>query len=194
MKAIIVAAGTGSRLGELTKHLPKSLVDVNGKSILERQISLFKKFGIDEIFIITGYKNDKINFSNVNYIYNSDFRITEQIGSLMKAKKEISNELIISFGDILFEEKILKTLLEKKGDFVLVCDPNWKKSYANRTDNPPTQSDFIALQNNKIIKFFKNFNEIYKNYSEVELIVQKCLKEADESKSLHFYTSKLNKI
>ena len=71
MKAIIVAAGIGSRLGELTKHLPKPLVDVNGKSILERQISLFKKFGIDEIFIITGYKNDKINFSNVNYIYNS---------------------------------------------------------------------------------------------------------------------------
>ena len=170
MKAIIVAAGTGSRLGELTKHLPKSLVDVNGKSILERQISLFKKFGIDEIFIITGYKNDKINFSNVNYIYNSDFRITEQIGSLMKAKKEISNELIVSFGDILFEEKILKTLLEKKGDFVLVCDPNWKKSYADRTDNPPTQSDFIALQNNKIIKFFKNFNEIDNHYSVVEFI------------------------
>ena len=127
MKAIIVAAGIGSRLGELTKHIPKPLVDVNGKSILERQISLFKKFGIDEIFIITGYKNDKINFSNVNYIYNSDFRITEQIGSLMKAKKEISNELIVSFGDILFEEKILKALLEKKDDFVLVCDPNWKK-------------------------------------------------------------------
>ena len=40
--------------------------------------------------LIKYYKNDKINFSNVNYIYNSDFRITEQIGSLMKAKKEIS--------------------------------------------------------------------------------------------------------
>ena len=55
MKAIIVAAGVGSRLGELTKELPKSLIDINGKSIIERQILSFKKFGIDNIVIIRGH-------------------------------------------------------------------------------------------------------------------------------------------
>ena len=107
MKAIIIAAGIGSRLGDLTKDLPKPLVDVNGKSILQRQIEIFNKFGIDEIFIVTGYKHDKIKFSNVSYIYNSEYQQTEQIGSLMKARNQISGDLIISFGDILFEEKIL---------------------------------------------------------------------------------------
>ena len=53
MKAIIVAAGTGSRLGELVKDTPKSLLDVNGQSILERQISVFKKLGISDITVIT---------------------------------------------------------------------------------------------------------------------------------------------
>ena len=170
MKAIIVAAGIGSRLGDLTKDLPKSLIDVNGKSILERQIELFKKFGINEIFIVTGYKNDKIKFLDVNYIYNSEYQQTEQIGSLMKARNEISGDVIISFGDILFEGKILEELLKNKDDFVLVSEPNWKKSYESRPDNPPTQSDFIALENNKIIKFFKNSLEIDNSYSVVEFI------------------------
>ena len=170
MKAIIIAAGIGSRLGDLTKDLPKPLIDVNGKSILERQIELFKKFGINEIFIVTGYKNDKIKFNDVNYVYNSEYQQTEQIGSLMKARNEISEDVIISFGDILFEEKILEELLENKDDFVLVSDPNWKKSYESRSDNPPTQSDFIALKNNKIIKFFKNSLEIDNSYSVVEFI------------------------
>ena len=57
MKAIIVAAGIGSRLGELTKEFPKSLIDINGKSILERQISLFKKFGISSDAIVQLYEN-----------------------------------------------------------------------------------------------------------------------------------------
>ena len=66
----------------------------------------------------------------------------------MKARNQISGDLIISFGDILFEESILEQLLEKKEDFVLVCDPDWKNSYEQRSDNPPTQSDFVALENN----------------------------------------------
>ena len=53
MKAIIVAAGTGSRIGELGKDTPKSLLNVNGQSILERQISVFKKLGISDITVIT---------------------------------------------------------------------------------------------------------------------------------------------
>ena len=170
MKAIIIAAGIGSRLGELTKDLPKPLIDVNGKSILERQIELFKKFGIEEIIIVTGYKNNKIKFLDVNYIYNSEYQNTEQIGSLMTARNEISGDVIISFGDILFEEKILEELLKNENNFVLVSDPNWKKSYESRPDNPPTQSDFIALENNKIIKFFKNSLEIDNCYSVVEFI------------------------
>ena len=60
MKVIIVAAGIGASLGELTKDIPKPLVDVNGKSILQRQIEIYRKFGVDEIFIVTGYKTKKI--------------------------------------------------------------------------------------------------------------------------------------
>ena len=68
MKAIIIAAGVGSRLGELTKDIPKPLIDVNGKSILQRQIEIYRKFGVDDIIIIHGLDKDKFNFENVKTI------------------------------------------------------------------------------------------------------------------------------
>ena len=62
MKVIILAAGSGTRLGHYTKEIPKALVDINGKSIIERQIELFKKNGITEIFVVRGYKKEKFCF------------------------------------------------------------------------------------------------------------------------------------
>ena len=60
MKVIILAAGRGKRLGHYTKEIPKPLIDINGKSIIERQIELFKKNGITEIFVVRGYKKYSI--------------------------------------------------------------------------------------------------------------------------------------
>ena len=81
MKAIFIAAGRGSRLGSLTEDLPKPLVDINGKSIIERQIELLRKKNIDDIIIVTGYKKEKFEFKNVKYIFNPNFLTDEQAGS-----------------------------------------------------------------------------------------------------------------
>ena len=62
MKAIIIAAGEGSRMGKLTQNIPKPLVMVNGKSIIERQLSILKQNGILDIIIITGPHHKKFNF------------------------------------------------------------------------------------------------------------------------------------
>ena len=93
MKAIIIAAGDGSRLGNLTKDLPKPLVDVNGKSIIERQISTFKKNGIDEIIVITGAFKEKFSISDVTYVYDQKFEEHDILVSLMEARDHI-------FGDV----------------------------------------------------------------------------------------------
>ena len=73
MKAIVIAAGEGSRMGKLTKNIPKPLVLVNGKSIIERQLSILKQNGILDIIIITGPHHEKFNFKNVVYV--NDFRV-----------------------------------------------------------------------------------------------------------------------
>ena len=159
MKAIILAAGMGLRLGELTKELPKPLIDVNGKSIIERQISSFRKAGIDEITIVTGYKKDKFIFEDVEYVFNPKYEEVEQAFSLMTARKQISGNVIISFGDTIFEDKIIEQILNTKNDIVIGVEPKWREYYEKRMDNPPAISDFIAIKNGKIIKLFRNLKE-----------------------------------
>ena len=65
MRAIILAAGEGSRMGKLTQNIPKPLVNVNGKSIIERQLSSLKQNGVLDIIIVTGSYHEKFNFKNI---------------------------------------------------------------------------------------------------------------------------------
>ena len=129
MKAIFIAAGRGSRLGSLTEDLPKPLVDINGKSIIERQIELLRKKNIDDIIIVTGYKKEKFEFKNVKYIFNPNFLIDEQAGSLMSARQKFSGDVLIMFGDILFDEHILQQVFDSSGDISIAIDKDWEKSY-----------------------------------------------------------------
>jgi len=152
MKAIFIAAGQGSRLGSLTEDLPKPLVDINGKSIIERQIELLHKKNIDDIIIVTGYKKEKFEFKNVKYVFNPNFLVDEQAGSLMSARQKFSGDILIMFGDILFDENILQQVLDSKGDISIAIDKDWEKSYQERNDNPIDKADKVLLKNEKIIK------------------------------------------
>ena len=155
MKAIIVSAGYGSRLEEHTKERPKGLLDINGKTILERQISLFKKNGINDIVVITGpYKN--FGMKDVSYINDEDYDKHDVLGSLMAAKDDIIGDVLTSYSDILFDESILHQLLEFRGDIGIPIDLDWKKSYEGRTQHPKSEADNVLLKNNKIIQIQKN--------------------------------------
>ena len=152
MKAIFIAAGEGLRLENITKDLPKPLVDVNGKSIIERQISLLRKNNVNDIVVITGYKKEKFTFKNIEYVHNPNFREQEQTGSLMVARSKIAGDILIMFGDILFDEMILQQMLDSKGDIVIAVDKNWEKSYEERHDNPKSEADKVLIKDDKVIQ------------------------------------------
>ena len=152
MKAIFIAAGEGLRLENITKDLPKPLVNVNGKSIIERQISLLRKNNVNDIVVTTGYKKEKFTFKNIEYVHNPNFREQEQTGSLMVARSKIVGDVLIMFGDILFDEIILQQILDSKGDIVIAVDKNWEKSYEERHDNPKSEADKVLIKDNKVIQ------------------------------------------
>ncbi len=159
MRAIIIAAGRGSRLGSITNNLPKPLVEINGKSILERQILFFNQMGINDIVIVTGYKRNKIKFKNIHYVVNNEYSATEQLFSLMKARDFFTGELIISYGDIIYNKRILNKIVSQESSFLLAVDPDWKQSYEERSDNPAMLADFVGLDKGKVTKFFTNLNK-----------------------------------
>ena len=149
MRAIILAAGSGLRLGEFTQDIPKTLVDVNGESILERQISLLKEYGINEIFVVTGYKREKHVLKNIEYIFNARYSETEQLTSMMVARGKIFGDVLIIFGDIIFDSDILQQVLASNDDITIPIDLNWKKSYEEEPNKPV---DKVLVNQKKIVK------------------------------------------
>jgi L-glutamine-phosphate cytidylyltransferase len=158
MKSIIIAAGYGSRLEKETQTKPKGLLDINGKTILNRQISLFRKNGINEIIIITGpYK--EFGIENISYIHDENYNQHDVLGSLMAAKDEIQGNVLTSYSDILFDESILKQLLGFSGDIGIPVDLDWEKSYDGRTEHPKSEADNVLIKNGKIIKIQKKIDK-----------------------------------
>ena len=168
MKAIFIAAGEGSRMGNLTKMIPKPLIDINGVSILGRQICLLQKFGIDEIIVIRGPHPETYKL-NVQYVDDVGFQEHDQLGSLMVAKKNIKNDTLIIFGDILFDESILVKILEDKNDISIAIDMNWEK-YESRHENPIEEADKVVISDGKIKRIFKDMQEIDKKLDIGEFI------------------------
>ena len=155
MKVIIIAAGSAIRLGKLTEGKPKGLVKINGKSILERQIEIFKKNKIHDIIIITGpYK--EFGIPEISYIEDTKYQNHDVLGSLMAAREFLNGKVITSYSDIIFDEKIFKQLLDFRGDIGIPVDLDWEKNYTDRSQHPKSEADNVLLKDKKILKIKKN--------------------------------------
>jgi L-glutamine-phosphate cytidylyltransferase len=152
MKVIILAAGRGSRLTPLTDDKPKCLVKLFGKSLLEWQIEKFRKFGINDISVVTGYKKELISFDGIKIYHNKNFEKTNMIETLFCAKKEINEMVIVSYGDIIFQDDVIQKLIESKEDFSIIVDKEWKKYWDIRFDNPLDDAESLILDSENNIK------------------------------------------
>ena len=163
MKVIILAAGRGSRLENYTKDLPKALVDIIGKSIIEIQIDLFQKNNINKIVVVRGYMKEKFNMENIEFIDDDDYENHDQLGSLIAAQEQISGEVIILFADLLFDENILHQILDTNEDISLALDLNWQQNHDEQRNN---QFPALAeIENNQIIRLSEKSNLNRKNFS-----------------------------
>ena len=156
MRAIILAAGSGLRLGQHTKDIPKALLDLNGKSILERQISLLREHGVNEIFVVTGYQREKHVLKDIEYVFNPRYSETEQLASMMVARTKIFDDVLVIFGDIVFDSQILQQILASNDDIAIAIDLNWEKSYDERPDNPKSLADKVLINQEKILRISAN--------------------------------------
>lgn len=133
MQLIILAAGRGSRLKSVTKFKPKCMANVNKLPIIEYLTDKFYLF--NEVIVITGYKSKVIeNYfrnENIKFIKNKIFLYTNMVYSLFKSIKKIKEDVVIVYGDIIFDKKILINLKNKPGD-VLPLNVNWLAFWKKR--------------------------------------------------------------
>lgn len=156
MKAIILAAGQGTRLKKYTENLPKGMLSFQGKTIIERQIETYRRCGIEDIIIVTGFAADKINYADIKYYKNEDFASTNMVESLMAAKSEFTEDVIVSYSDILFEEKMLRRMMAAEGDYLVAVDKDWKVYWEARYGKVDYDTESLSLDNeNNIVELGK---------------------------------------
>jgi phosphoenolpyruvate phosphomutase len=128
--AVILAAGQSQGLLPLTENLPKPLLDIKGKTILERQIEVLNACGVKDIAVVRGYKKEAIKLPNVRYYDNDEFATSSEVFSLFRAGKELGGPFLFLYGDILFERGHLEKILKSPADVSILVDRAWGESYA----------------------------------------------------------------
>ncbi len=155
MKAIIIAAGPSKRLRPLTEDLPKFMLKINGKPILQNTIELFRSNGINDISVIRGYKKEKINYPNVTYFENKDFWNNNILHSLMCAREKLEEavktgeDVVMTYSDIWYNDSVVKALLKSKEDIASIVDTDWHGYYEGRTDHPISEAENIIMDDDK---------------------------------------------
>lgn len=159
MKVIILAAGQGTRLRPLTDECPKCMVEVNGISLIDRQITVMKNCGIkeEEIYIVTGYCSmaleKKFAESAVHIINNPKYKTTNMVCSLMCAKEILlsEQEIIVSYGDIIYEESVFRKILNASNEMSVIVDDEWYDYWKERSENPLDDAETLIFNEHDTI-------------------------------------------
>ena len=160
MNAIILAAGEGTRLRPETISIPKGMVKLFDKSLLEMQIDVFKKCSINDISIVTGYLADKITFPSINYFKNENFSSTAGNESIFCAKEKLQDCTIITYGDLVFEKAVIDQVIDFKGDIGIAVELDWKPHYDVRTLHPMSEADNVLFdKDDNILEIRKNIQK-----------------------------------
>ena len=153
MKVNILAAGQGTRLRPLTDDRPKCMVEVSGRSIIERQLDTMRACGIqdEDITIICGYRSNvlKNGFKNmkIHFIVNETYDSTNMVYSLMCARRlmETEEDIIISYGDIIYGEPVFRKILAAEDDMSVIVDDGWYEYWSERCENPLDDAETLMF-------------------------------------------------
>ena len=187
---IIVAAGPGSRLKNFTDNLPKCMLDFGGKTLLQRQIEAFKTCGLNKISVIRGFKKEKINYPNLNYFENKEYKNNNILNSLLCAEEALNGHIIVSYSDILFEKEVVERLMQSEHDISIVVDIDWRDYYINRKEHPISEAENVIFDaNNNVVEIGKILTGKYDVHGEF-IGMMKFSPRGSEIFKKHFHRAK----
>lgn len=191
---LILAAGVGSRLMPYTANTPKAMVKLLGDHILSYQLKASSALGITNIGIVTGHKREEFKDLGLREFYNKKYRSTNMVESLMIGSQfllEAADDVIISYGDIVYEKRNLNQLIKTDADVAVMVDASWLDLWSKRMEDPLSDAESLKLGHNQsIIELGKkplNLDEINGQYTGLFKIKKSKINEL-----LHFYAC-LNK-
>jgi L-glutamine-phosphate cytidylyltransferase len=156
MRPVIIGAGRGSRLQHETNEIPKTLVKVMGKPMLEWILEALAAGGFarKDVIFICGYQAHVIQeqYPEFTYVHNTEWQNNNILESLIYARELLKDGFISTYADIVYWPKIIEQLVKQSADISLVCDTEWRRRYVFRTQHPETDAEKLSAQGSKITR------------------------------------------
>lgn len=145
MRAVILAAGRGSRMGGLTEDRPKCLLRVGGRSLLDRQLRALRQAGVREIGIVTGWRHEAFAGSDVTLFHNPCWADSTMVESLAAAGTWLTKDVVlVAYGDIVFSPAAVRRLSAAAG-LAIAYDPGWEELWRRRFAHPLHDAETFVL-------------------------------------------------
>lgn len=158
MIVIILAAGQGTRLRPYTDNIPKCMVKLAGKPLLHHQLEVLRDAGLSKILLVGGYRAERLNAEGVEIELNPNFATTNMVSTLFCAEEwmQEGEDLIIAYGDIIYEPKVLQSLLAADAPMAISVDRQWQRLWEARMEDPLKDAETLKLQeDNRVIEVGK---------------------------------------
>lgn len=153
-RAIILAAGRGSRMGAATEEKPKCLTQLQERPLLEWQLQALSKAGINNIELVLGYRHELLQEYGSNHYVNKDWASTNMVSSLFCAPPS-QDDTIVSYSDIVYNTSHVQQLIESPHDISITADLEWLKLWSLRFDNPLDDAESFVFEKNRLLSIGK---------------------------------------
>lgn len=147
MRAIILAAGRGSRMDQLTVDRPKCLLEFRGKALLDWQIEALRDGGVTSIAVVTGYRAERLEGRDLTFFHNRRWAETNMVTSLACAAAWLeAAPCIVSYADIIYEAPAVASLTASNAPLAITYDPAWRRLWELRFDDPLQDAETFRLK------------------------------------------------
>jgi choline kinase len=156
MKAIIIGAGRGSRLGPRTERIPKTLVEVMGRPMLDFILDALEEGGIarKDVIFIAGYAEEAVRarYPDLVFVRNAGWADNNILLSLMTARAHLTEGFLSTYADIIYEGDIVRRLMESPADITLGCDTAWRRRYVDRSQHPESDAEKLRADGTRVVE------------------------------------------
>lgn len=145
MIGIILAAGRGSRMKGMTESMPKCLVPLEGRPLLDYQVAALRGAGVGDIVVIGGYRAEMLEGRGLRVLRNPDWESTNMVATLACAGDLLDRDFVISYGDIVYRPAHARALLEEPADIAVLVDRRWRDLWSLRFADPYQDAETLVL-------------------------------------------------
>jgi L-glutamine-phosphate cytidylyltransferase len=153
---IIIGAGRGRRLQHLTDEIPKTMVPILGRPMIESILDALAAGGFArrDVVFICGYRKEVIQaaYPEFRYVVNADWANNNILASLLCARDALGGGFVSTYSDIVYRPEAVEKVMASPHDITLVCDTDWRRRYVGRSEHPETDAEKMIADGERVLE------------------------------------------